>query len=76
MEKALKFYGLSPADINTSYFDLVKALKSLDRRRFYSRLPMQFITVIILRLKTVLLKQISSITMQKFHHSIFHHQTR
>lgn len=30
MEKTLKVYGLTPADINTSYFDLVNALKSLD----------------------------------------------
>lgn len=32
IEKALKVYGLSPADINTSYFDLVNALKSLDQK--------------------------------------------
>lgn len=30
MEKTLKVYGLSPVDINASYFDLVNALKSLD----------------------------------------------
>lgn len=30
MEKTLKVYGLSPADINASYFDLVNDLKSLD----------------------------------------------
>jgi serine protease inhibitor len=30
MEKTLKVYGLTPEDINTSYRDLVNALKSLD----------------------------------------------
>lgn len=30
MEKTLKVYGLTPDDINTSYQDLVEALKSLD----------------------------------------------
>jgi len=30
MKKTLKVYGLTPDDINTSYLDLVKALKSLD----------------------------------------------
>ncbi|MCF6333333.1 MAG: serpin family protein [Draconibacterium sp.] len=30
MEKTLKVYGLTPDDINTSYLDLVEALKSLD----------------------------------------------
>jgi len=30
MEKTLKVYGLTPDDINTSYRDLVNALKSLD----------------------------------------------
>ena len=30
MEKTLKVYGLTPDDINTSYRDLVEALKSLD----------------------------------------------
>ncbi|TNF39967.1 MAG: serpin family protein, partial [Bacteroidetes bacterium] len=30
MEKTLKVYGLTPDDINKSYFDLVNALKSLD----------------------------------------------
>jgi serpin B len=30
MEKTLKVYGLTPEDINTSYRDLVQALKSLD----------------------------------------------
>jgi serpin B len=30
MEKTLKVYGLSPEDINTSYYSLVNALKSLD----------------------------------------------
>jgi serpin B len=32
MEKTLKVYGLSPDDINKSYFDLVNALKSLDQK--------------------------------------------
>ncbi|MGE0021374.1 MAG: serpin family protein [Draconibacterium sp.] len=30
MEKTLKVYGLTPDDINKSYFDLVNAIKSLD----------------------------------------------
>ncbi len=30
MEKTLKVYGLTPDDINKSYFDLVNSLKSLD----------------------------------------------
>jgi serpin B len=30
IEKTLKVYGLSPEDINTSYYSLVNALKSLD----------------------------------------------
>jgi len=30
MEKTLKVYGLTPDDINQSYYDLVKALQSLD----------------------------------------------
>ncbi|SHE67729.1 serpin B [Mariniphaga anaerophila] len=32
MEKTLKVYGLTPEDINTSYRDLVNALKSLDQK--------------------------------------------
>jgi serpin B len=32
MEKTLKMYGLTPDDINKSYFDLVNALKSLDQK--------------------------------------------
>ncbi len=32
MEKTLKVYGLTPDDINKSYFDLVNALKSLDQK--------------------------------------------
>lgn len=32
MEKTLKVYGLTPDDINKSYFDLVNALKSLDKK--------------------------------------------
>jgi serine protease inhibitor len=32
MEKALKVYGLTPDDINSSYYDLVNALKSLDQK--------------------------------------------
>ena len=32
MEKALKVYGLTPEEINNSYFDLVNALKSLDKK--------------------------------------------
>lgn len=32
MEKTLKVYGLTPDDINKSYFDLVSALKSLDQK--------------------------------------------
>jgi serpin B len=32
MEKTLKVYGLTPEDINTSYNNLVNALKSLDKK--------------------------------------------
>jgi serine protease inhibitor len=32
MEKTLKVYGLTPDDINKSYFDLVNSLKSLDSK--------------------------------------------
>lgn len=32
MEKTLKVHGLTPDDINKSYFDLVNALKSLDHK--------------------------------------------
>jgi serine protease inhibitor len=32
MEKTLKVYGLTPDDINKSYFDLMNALKSLDQK--------------------------------------------
>jgi serine protease inhibitor len=32
MEKTLKVYGLTPNDINKSYFDLVNGLKSLDEK--------------------------------------------
>ncbi|NCB09000.1 MAG: hypothetical protein EOM73_12655, partial [Bacteroidia bacterium] len=32
MEKTLKVYGLSPEDINASYYSLVNALKSLDQK--------------------------------------------
>lgn len=32
MEKTLKVHGLSPEEINTSYHDLVNALKSLDKK--------------------------------------------
>jgi serine protease inhibitor len=32
MEKTLKVYGLEPAEINASYRDLVRALKSLDQK--------------------------------------------
>jgi serpin B len=32
MEKTLKVYGLTPDDINKSYFDLVNALKSIDQK--------------------------------------------
>lgn len=32
MEKTLKVYGLTPEEINTSYFSLINALKSLDQK--------------------------------------------
>jgi serpin B len=32
MEKTLKVHGLTPEEINTSYFDLINALKSLDSK--------------------------------------------
>ncbi len=32
MEKTLKVHGLSPEEINKSYFDLINSLKSLDRK--------------------------------------------
>jgi serine protease inhibitor len=32
MEKTLKVYGLTPEEINASYYDLVDALKSLDKK--------------------------------------------
>lgn len=32
MEKALKVYGLTPEEINLSYYELVNALKSLDKK--------------------------------------------
>ncbi len=32
MEKTLKVHGLSPEEINKSYFDLINALKSLDQK--------------------------------------------
>jgi serpin B len=34
MEKTLRVYGLSPEDINSSYHDLVEALKELDEKVF------------------------------------------